>query len=121
HEAAQLQAQRDREMHEKLMEIQRKNQEKQTALHEQMLEQQQVSFRNPRMVYNFDCMLKESAAANLILVQENHERQRLILKEAEDKRLESERIARENEIRLREENEQKRDKEREDARNREDR
>ncbi|GMT03920.1 hypothetical protein PENTCL1PPCAC_26094 [Pristionchus entomophagus] len=122
YEAAVTQVERDKEHNEAMLLQQKEAANKlEHAFHEKAAVERAAHDEKLRLEREKSDLLKESAAANLILVQENHERQRLILKEAEDKRLESERIRRENEIRLREENEQKREMDRSAAREREDR
>ncbi|GMS86680.1 hypothetical protein PENTCL1PPCAC_8855, partial [Pristionchus entomophagus] len=118
--AAMLQAERDREHNEAMLLQQREAANRlEHTFHERAAVERQAQEEKCRLEREKSDMLNEAAATNLQLIQENHERQRLILKEAEDKRMEAERMQRENEIRLREEHEQKREMERAAARERE--
>ncbi|GMT03919.1 hypothetical protein PENTCL1PPCAC_26093, partial [Pristionchus entomophagus] len=122
YEGAMLQAERDREANEKLMELQKEAANKlQDAFHEAAAAEKRAHEGIMNLEKEKSAMMKETADATLVLVQEGNERQRIFLKEADEKRHETEKIARETETRLREENEQKRDKERLEARQREDR
>ncbi|GMS83226.1 hypothetical protein PENTCL1PPCAC_5401, partial [Pristionchus entomophagus] len=122
YEAAMTQAERDKEHSDAMILQQRDAANKmEHVFHEKAAAEKIAHEEKMRLEREKSDLLKEAADANLRVIQESHERQRILMKESEEKRIEIEKNARDTEFRQREENEQKREIERTEAREREER
>ncbi|GMS85642.1 hypothetical protein PENTCL1PPCAC_7817, partial [Pristionchus entomophagus] len=91
------------------------------AFHEKTAVERSAHEEKMRLEREKSEVLIEKSEENLRLVQESNDRQRILLREAEEKRFENEKSSREAELRLRQENEQQSAMERVAAREREER